>query len=620
MILVPMGLYEVDVFCHYQTYEFHRVKRACESRTLFRICEGRTIMGPVRERNGELRLGRDSHTSTKVSEPEGLTVKRAAAKSPSRSRRTIRWRWVLLGGVLIALTTYVLGLFLVNAGVIFLSYLNQEQGVNLSRADFESFGSLAGRWGWTTIYLALVVGAALWVGRRVVSAALLHGILIGGISAAFFNLIGLLFEPPSTWELVAYPTLGLAGGVLGGLRGWSVRVGEEALYDTSRAVSAAQSPREIVAAIGKNLAGSEVNGVSVWEQTTKDSGEVEFLLMGSWSPRTDRQRPPGARLDAATRMPALAELEDRTSLEVRTEDLPVTERKVWEKESVRVLLLIPLVPPGGSSGALLVVTSRKARGFSRGATRAYLTISGPAALALENVRLLDQARKSGRKAGILGERQRLAREIHDTLAQGFTSIVMNLEAAEGALPEEPTEEDRTRWHLDQARLTARESLTESRRLVWALRPEYLDSASLPEALAQLAARWSDSAGVEASANVTGTPRLIPAEAEVTLVRVTQEALANVMKHAGASRAVVTLSYMSDLVALDVIDDGVGFDPDHKPADTPESGYGLRTMRERIEQLGGSLNIDSAPGEGTTLAAELPLAALKQNSTPVTEAP
>jgi signal transduction histidine kinase len=269
---------------------------------------------------------------------------------------------------------------------------------------------------------------------------------------------------------------------------------------------------------------------------------------------------------------------------------------------------------------LLVLTSRKARGFSRGATRAYLTTSGPAALALENVRLLEQARKTSRKAGILGERQRLAREIHDTLAQGFTSIVMNLEAAEGALPKEVPVEGRTRWHLDQARFTARESLTEARRLVWALRPEALDNASLPEALAQLAARWADSSGVEASANVTGTPRRIPAEAEVTLVRMAQEALANVLKHARASRVVMTLSYMSDLVALDVIDDGVGFDPEDERADTPEGGFGLNAMRDRIGQLGGSLTIESAPGEGTTLVAELPHAALVQSSIPVTEAP
>ncbi|MGB3634747.1 MAG: sensor histidine kinase [Rubrobacteraceae bacterium] len=547
-------------------------------------------------------------------------MKRAATKpSAQNATKSIRWRWVLVGGALVAISNYVIGLFLVSAGVDALSFVERQEWADVVREDYRRLGLFIARWVWPPLYLVFVVGAALWVGRRVVYGALLHGILIGATAAASWHLVGLLFGPPRAWEIVAYPLLGIAGGVLGGLRGWTVRVGEEALYDTSRAVSAARSPREIVAAIGENLAGSEVNGITLWEPATGDGVEYEFTLMGSWSPRAARQWPPGNLLNA-TQMPVLAELEDRTSLELRVEDLPASERNTWENEGVKSLLLIPLVPPGGAPRALLVLTSRKARGFSRGATRAYLTTSGPAALALENVRLLEQARKTSRKAGILGERQRLAREIHDTLAQGFTSIVMNLEAAEGALPKEISEEARAKWHLDQARFTARESLTEARRLVWALRPESLDNASLPEALAQLTARWADSSGVEASANVTGTPRPIPAEAEVTLVRVAQEALANVLKHAAASRAVVTVSYMDDLVALDVIDDGVGFDPEGERIDAPEGGFGLKAMRERIEQLGGSLTIESSPGEGTTLVAELPLAALKQSSTPVTEAP
>lgn len=547
-------------------------------------------------------------------------MKQTVAEPPVRETRAgIRWRWVLSGGVLVAFATYVLGLFIVSVGVDMLSFIGRQGWMEVVREDYRLFGLLMARWGWPLLYLALAVGAGLWVGRRVVSGALLHGILIGASSAAFFHLFGLLFGPPRAWELVVYPLLGLAGGFLGGLRGWSARVGEEALYDTSRAVSGAQSPREIVSAIGKNLAGSEVNGISLWEPAPGDGGEKEFLLKGFWSPREGRQWPPETSLDAA-RMPALTELEGRTSVELRVADLPAPERKVWEREGVKSLLLISLTPLGGASRALLVVTSRKARGFSRGGVRAYLTTSGPAALALENVRLLDRARSTSRKAGMLGERQRLAREIHDTLAQGFTSIVMNLEAAEGAMPREIPDEDRAKWHLDQARITARESLTEARRLVWALRPEYLENASLPEALTQLAARWADSAGVAASVNVTGTPRQVPAEAEVTLVRVVQEALANVLKHADASRVVVTLSYISGQIVLDVIDDGVGFEPGRVHPDTPEGGFGLQTMRDRIGQLGGSLTIESAPGEGTTIVAELPLKALNKSTTSATEVP
>jgi signal transduction histidine kinase len=210
-----------------------------------------------------------------------------------------------------------------------------------------------------------------------------------------------------------------------------------------------------------------------------------------------------------------------------------------------------------------------------------------------------------RQAGILGERQRLGREIHDTLAQGFTSIVLHLEAAEGSLPPEFTT---THHHLDQARQTARDSLAEARRLVWALRPESLARASLSEALGRVTERWSEESGLVARATVTGTPRPLRPEIEVTLLRVAQEALANIRKHAQASQVILTLSYMEDMVSLDVLDNGVGFDAEtiaERCARMTESGFGLRGMRERIAELGGTLLIESTPSEGTTLAISVP---------------
>lgn len=207
-----------------------------------------------------------------------------------------------------------------------------------------------------------------------------------------------------------------------------------------------------------------------------------------------------------------------------------------------------------------------------------------------------------RRAGALEERGRLAREIHDTLAQGFISIVTHLEAADEELAPETKS---VRRHLDQARRTARENLVEARRLVAALRPEILESSSLPEALERLAARWSEETKVLAEVAVTGEQSRLPQELQVTLLRVAQEALSNVRKHAGASRTTLTLSYIEDLVALDVQDDGRGFDREQLP-DGSEGGFGLEAMRERVEQLGGALLIESAPGEGTTLAVQLPL--------------
>ncbi len=232
-----------------------------------------------------------------------------------------------------------------------------------------------------------------------------------------------------------------------------------------------------------------------------------------------------------------------------------------------------------------------------------------------------------RQAGITEERQRLAREIHDTLAQGFTSIVMHLEAADGALPSDMRKLQR---HLDQARRTARENLAEARRLMWALQPEALERASLPEALINLARCWSEENSVTASATITGTSRFLRPEIEVTLLRAAQEALANAGKYAQASRVTVTLSYMDDEVVLDVQDNGAGFDTRHisiaatvlsrlpsvssderraqifiSPAGQTSGGFGLKALRERVGQLSGTLSIESTPGEGTTIAVALP---------------
>jgi signal transduction histidine kinase len=222
-------------------------------------------------------------------------------------------------------------------------------------------------------------------------------------------------------------------------------------------------------------------------------------------------------------------------------------------------------------------------------------------------RLLDQARA----AGVLGERQRLAREIHDTLAQGLTGIITQLQAAEHGA-DEPA---RWRRHHDAATALARESLTEARRSVNELRPEQLETGRLADVLAQVAATWSARHGVDARFTVTGDARTIRPEAEVTLLRTAQEALANVAKHAGATRVGLTLSYMDHQLALDIRDDGRGFDPGHPVRadgglgpDHPvraDGGFGLVAMRQRVEGLSGTLQIESEPGGGTGISACLP---------------
>ena len=225
----------------------------------------------------------------------------------------------------------------------------------------------------------------------------------------------------------------------------------------------------------------------------------------------------------------------------------------------------------------------------------------------ENTGLQAQLLVQAREAGAGDERQRMAREIHDTLAQGLTGIVTQLEAAQQTSND--TERER---RIDNAKRLARDSLAEARRSVQALRPQALENSRLPDALADEVARWSATTGVPGEVETTGDARALHPEVEVTLLRVAQEALANVAKHAGASRAGVTLSYMEDVVSLDVCDDGTGFVPSAGPAAPATSngspsggGFGLIAMRQRVGRLAGQLEIESEPGVGTAVSASLP---------------
>ena len=221
------------------------------------------------------------------------------------------------------------------------------------------------------------------------------------------------------------------------------------------------------------------------------------------------------------------------------------------------------------------------------------------AMIAENTGLQAQLLVQAREAGAGDERQRLAREIHDTLAQGLTGIITQLEAAQQTRAEAERER-----RITNAKRLARDSLAEARRSVQALRPQALEDARLPEALAAEGARWSATSGVNAEVEVTGEARPLHPEVEVTLLRVAQEALANVAKHAGASRAGVTLSYMGDVVTLDVRDDGAGFAPGAEPSPAG-GGFGLIAMRQRVQRLAGQLEVESEPGAGTAISASVP---------------
>lgn len=200
------------------------------------------------------------------------------------------------------------------------------------------------------------------------------------------------------------------------------------------------------------------------------------------------------------------------------------------------------------------------------------------------------------RAGVATERERLARDIHDTLTQGFASILLLLDAAEAEI--EPGNEP-ARGHLRNARKTAQENIAEARAMITALRPPHLRQASLPEALHQLVDRLSSQLGAQVRLAITGEPRPLPTDKEVVLLRAAQEALANVHRHAAASRVGVELAYRREVVTLLVTDDGRGFDPSSRGG-----GFGLDGMRARVAQVEGTMQIQTAAGEGTTIRIDL----------------
>ena len=203
-------------------------------------------------------------------------------------------------------------------------------------------------------------------------------------------------------------------------------------------------------------------------------------------------------------------------------------------------------------------------------------------------RLVEQAKESG----VLAERHRMAREIHDTIAQSLAGIITQLSAAE---------EDGSAHRVRTAQRLAREALAEARRSVRAMQPLPLANAGLPDAVADVAARWSADSGVAATVTTTGTARTLRPDVEGALLRAAQEALSNVAKHAAAGQAWVTLSYMEDEVTLDIRDDGHGCDQDQ----LNDGGFGLTAMRQRVTGLAGELAVESEPGAGTAVSVRVP---------------
>lgn len=216
-----------------------------------------------------------------------------------------------------------------------------------------------------------------------------------------------------------------------------------------------------------------------------------------------------------------------------------------------------------------------------------------AALITELHETREQAAEMRAGQAVVEDRMRISRDMHDTVAQGFASILLLVQALEAEIDDRPGE---ARRHAGMVKRIAAENLEESRRIVSAFAPAPLDELTLDAALRDLVRRFTDETAVEATLHVRGTPHPLERPVQVVALRLCQEALANVRKHAAAHSVCVEIGYDTRSLAVRVVDDGSGFDG-------RSYGYGLRGLVARVREIGGVIEVDSAPGRGTTRARD-----------------
>jgi PAS domain S-box-containing protein len=263
-------------------------------------------------------------------------------------------------------------------------------------------------------------------------------------------------------------------------------------------------------------------------------------------------------------------------------------------QGVVTILLVPMLIAGQVDGVIGIRFTRL-RAFQPEETELAQALAHQARLAMQLTCLSEQSRQSA----VMVERNRMARDVHDTLAQGFTGVIVQLEAAADATSKGLAQEAGT--HLDRAGNLARESLREARRSVQALRPQALEENPWSEALDGLIKKMTAGTGLRSEFVLRGQPMPLPADWEENLLRIGQEVLTNVLRHAGATELKTQLVFAPGEIRLELRDNGCGFDPEGK-----HDGFGLLGMRERVEGMGGQITIQSARGAGSAILVALPL--------------
>jgi len=273
---------------------------------------------------------------------------------------------------------------------------------------------------------------------------------------------------------------------------------------------------------------------------------------------------------------------------------PFADLKVHlSAQGVRGLLISPMILAGRLDG-IIGIGFTGTRVFGREEIDLTKALAAQAMLAVQLMRLSQQ----GRRAAVIAERNRLARDIHDALAQGLTAVIVQLEAAKDAQSQNLFND--AAGHVERASDLARESLAEARRSVHALRPLVLAETNLCAALEKLMAKMTMDTNLRGEFKVEGDPQALPQDWEENLLRIGQEVLTNALRHARASHLKMLLAFDSDAVRLELSDDGCGFDPAGR-----YDGFGLQSIKERVEAMDGQLTVRSAPEPGTEIFVLLP---------------
>jgi signal transduction histidine kinase len=516
--------------------------------------------------------------------------------------RSVSWWPIFLAGAAAALCTIVLIYQLVFAyASLYPLLVGGAPGRSLDR-----FATLVSTWGSRAIFFSLATLAAFFTARRVARSTTSQAMLTGAVAAFLFEALNLFaFEGAHSSEILIYVTAGVVAGYLGGVWARKALADQEAFDRATRMISGARRPEDVAEAFGV-LGNPKISSVTLWRtgKALHESGlSHRFELWAHWPFRSDDRQstvdlwPTETQLTEGT-IPRLAQRGSRDPVAVTPAALSDKERVNCVRLGIRAAYLIPVLASAGGLRGLVVVAFRTRWRIPGVVPRAYRNVAAHAATALENM-------LAGIEMGALKERQRVAQDIHDSLAPAFSGIVMHLESlTNDRAPEE------NRRAVQLALLAAREGREDARHLLLAQRPRQLDGRELPDALERLVASWTRDSGVPASVHTRGKPCVLAPDAEIGLYRIAQEALANVRKHARAERVNLSLHFADNRVVLDIHDNGAGFEPTLLDAHAGPASHrkGLDGMRWRAESLGGSFFLASAAGKGTRILAEVPTAA------------